>query len=395
MEKDGEVPLLQHDDEEKKDERIGQSSSLFGFREATLAHIGMIFVSLTFSIFNVLAKKVSNNGLDPIIFAFFREVGSSIVLLTVCKVTVGWPRPSTRQDCMQIIACGFTGIYGLQLFYTLGLWNSTSETTAIFQLATPILVVIFAALSGILLPRRPSSGDEKIMESYCLCGMLAVGFESYRLCPDSRANDNECCRSWTKLLGVLLGLFGLACLTGAKKLEASFAGDASAKGDLFLLISDIVGSWWILLLKPLYGRYHPTVLAAYNYTVGAVFMVVTAVVLRHDRHYWHLTTSDIAVLAYAILVCSSFNYAVMTWANKFIEGTVFSLYGGLQPIFTAVLAYFVLGEQPALSNLYGGLLICLGLMLTSYSQSQSGKEEVDQEAIEQQGPGGLTKRTRR
>jgi drug/metabolite transporter (DMT)-like permease len=253
-----------------------------------------------------------------------------------------------------------TGIYGLQLFYTLGLWKSSSETTAIFQLATPILVVIFAAL---------------------------FGFESYRLCPDAHATDNEFYRSWTKLLGVALGLVGLACLIGVKGLKASFAGDASAEGDLYLLISDIVGSWWILLLKPLYGRYHPTVLAAYNYTVGGFFMVVTAIVLRHESHYWHLSSSDMAVLAYAILICSSMNYAIMTWANKYMEGTVFSLYGGLQPIFTAILAYCVLGERPALSNLYGGLLIFLGLMFTSYSQSQAKPPsgESDEQLLDKEG----------
>ena len=36
------------------------------------AHVGMILVSFTFSIWNVLAKKTLGNGADPIIFAFFR-----------------------------------------------------------------------------------------------------------------------------------------------------------------------------------------------------------------------------------------------------------------------------------------------------------------------------------
>ena len=63
-----------------------------------------------------------------------------------------------------------------------------------------------------------------------------------------------------------------------------------------------------------------------------------------------------------------------------MEGTVFALYGGLQPVFTAVLAYFVLGEKPPLSNLYGGALIFAGLLLTSYAQGEEEGVEVLEDA---------------
>ena len=91
------------------------------------------------------------------------------------------------------------------------------------------------------------------------------------------------------------------------------------RADLFLLISDIVGSWWILLLKMLYGRYDPIVLTAYNYTVGGFFMVLTAAAIRHESHYWHITATEAGVLVYAVLICSSLNYAVMTVGSILIS----------------------------------------------------------------------------
>ena len=93
----------------------------------------------------------------------------------------------------------------------------------------------------------------------------------------------------------------------------SLSGDVSTEGDLFLLISDSFGAIWILALKPLvrlplfkhfpqsvtrgadaffawcaaqYKHYHPLVVAAYNYTIGAVGMIITALVLRHRQSYW-------------------------------------------------------------------------------------------------------------
>ena len=70
--------------------------------------------------------------------------------MSACAMTVGTQamRIKTRAHFMQMVLCGVTGIWGLQLFYTLGLWKTTSEKTAVFQLLTPILVAILAACIG-------------------------------------------------------------------------------------------------------------------------------------------------------------------------------------------------------------------------------------------------------
>ena len=290
-------------------------------RISLLANVSMAFVSFTFSIWNVLAKKTLGDGADPIIFSFIRDVGSAIVLITTCGCSVGLPRPESRADALQFLVCGVSGIWGVQLFYTLGLWKSDAEKTAVFQLLTPILVAIMAAV---------------------------IGLEKYTFSPNKgqRWDDWAVRRSYLKVLGIILGLVGLGVLIGPAGLRASFSGGVSAEGDLFLFLSDSFGAVWALALKPLFKRYHPLVVAAYNYAIGAVGMILTVIILRHNSDAWHITRTEALVLIYAVLICSSFNYAIMTWCNQHLEGTLFALYGGLQPVFTAILAWVFLNEKP-------------------------------------------------
>ena len=78
-------------------------------REHVLAHCAMTFVSLGFSIWNVLAQSVTDGGADPLIFAFVREVGAAPLLLIASSAFVGLPRPRSRRDALNILLVGATG----------------------------------------------------------------------------------------------------------------------------------------------------------------------------------------------------------------------------------------------------------------------------------------------
>ena len=176
-------------------------------REHVLAHCAMTFVSLGFSIWNVLAQSVTDGGADPLIFAFVREVGAAPLLLIASSAFVGLPRPRSRRDALNILLVGATGPWGVQLFYILGIANAGAEKTAIFQLLTPVLTVLFAAALG--------------MEKYTLCPPGAhpqVGSKS-----DSKRHAvySDFRRSWVKVIGILLGVGGLLPLVGISNLVGS------------------------------------------------------------------------------------------------------------------------------------------------------------------------------
>ena len=87
-----------------------------------LAHAAMIFVTATFSLWNVLGDVVLKRGIDPIVLATYRELGTALLLglaVSCMRRRAAVPRPDNHQMWL-FAACGWAGVYGLQLFYILG-----------------------------------------------------------------------------------------------------------------------------------------------------------------------------------------------------------------------------------------------------------------------------------
>ena len=166
-----------------------------------LAHAAMIFVTATFSLWNVLGDVVLKRGIDPIVLATYRELGTALLLglaVSCMRRRAAVPRPDNHQMWL-FAACGWAGVYGLQLFYILGLQHTSADTAALFQPLTPVLVVVISAVLGI----------ERL---------------TLRPCGSAMAR-----RGWQKLVGVALACGGCALIVGCKG-GGGGGGDASGGG---------------------------------------------------------------------------------------------------------------------------------------------------------------------
>lgn len=116
-----------------------------------LAHAAMLFVTVAFSFWNVIGNVVTttycpdNDSINcPLVFAFYREVGAAPVLLVVCAASRAFVRLESRRDVIYIVGAG-ASLFGIQLFYILGLaW--TNADVAAFYGPGSIAVVVFLAL---------------------------------------------------------------------------------------------------------------------------------------------------------------------------------------------------------------------------------------------------------
>ena len=137
-----------------------------------LAHLAMLFVTCTFSLWNVLGELVLKRGFDPIVLATYRELGTATLLL-IASVALHRGsssnlkrfRPDMRQAAL-FVACGVGGVYGLQLFYVLGLARTDANTAALFQPLVPVLVLLLSALLGIERLRLRPWGEAAVRRSW-------------------------------------------------------------------------------------------------------------------------------------------------------------------------------------------------------------------------------------
>ena len=265
-----------------------------------LAHLAMLFVTCTFSLWNVLGELVLKRGFDPIVLATYRELGTATLLL-IASVALHRGgsglkrfRPDMRQAAL-FVACGVGGVYGLQLFYVLGLARTDANTAALFQPLVPVLVLLLSALLGI---------------------------ERLRLRPWGEAAVR---RSWQKLAGVVLACGGCLIVVRASN-GGGGGGDGGETGGetvglIFLLVSDLGAATFIVSQKPLLALYSPLLVIAASYTLGAAAMATTAAALLGGGPLssWAVSPPEGGVLAFVIVVCGALDYALMTWANGRLE----------------------------------------------------------------------------
>ena len=106
------------------------------------------------------------------------------------------------------------------------------------------------------------------------------------------------------------------------------------------------------------------------YTAGAVFVLAACTVgfalqpsLLRAPGVVALDAKAGLALAYATVLSSALNYALITWAGQRLEPSTISLWASGQGAFTILLALLAFGSPPSALQLAGGLLIILGLVI--------------------------------
>jgi len=117
-----------------------------------LAHCGLLFVSASFSLWNVAGALFLRRGLDPIVLATYREVGTAMCLTTASiMVRAGrrpeWSWPTVRESFL-LLMCGAFGVFGLQYFFILGLQLASADEAALMQPLTPVIVLFLGVMLG-------------------------------------------------------------------------------------------------------------------------------------------------------------------------------------------------------------------------------------------------------
>lgn len=160
-------------------------------------------------------------------------------------------------------------------------------------------------------------------------------------------------------IGVILSILGLSYLMGR--------GDFSQ----LLVIDHLIGDLLMLIAVGLYAFYGvylqkwklplPLGLMLYVQISFAVLLHLPLVA------YWGLdtlNTSNLAPVLYAALLPSIVAPFVWMIAIQKIGANRSSIFINLAPIFTAIIAYWVLGEAWTQYHTIGGLLVLVGILLT-------------------------------
>ena len=265
-----------------------------------------------------LAAKWALAEFPPLTLAFLRFIIASVGLYLVHRL---WPgrRPIDREDRKVFVLLGFLAVVINQGFFLYGLKFTTPTHAALLYGATPVLVFLFAI---------PLIGERPTL---------------------------------LKKIGVPVTFLGVAVVIIHAGMEWSFK---ALIGDILILCAVAAWALFTVLGKRLVAKYGAVHLTAMSIIFGTILFAPIGLLTftRFDPDV--ITMRGWNSLAYIAIGTSVIAYSVWFWALSRLEATKVSVFNNLQPIFTAIMSFFLLGETIGPRLIVGGILVIVGVVLT-------------------------------
>lgn len=295
---------------------------------------------------NILGQHVVKKpAIDPGIFIICRDVGASITLLVAARLYSGkWSWPDVA-DRFSFVLLGVCNVYFGQYCFVVGIALTDALTGSLWQNTLPVFTLVLSVIAG----------TENL--------------------PLAKRH------SWIRLLGIGFTVAGAAAYS---VLQASSKNNHEANiflGTTFFFFQCLFGSWFFVIQKKLLKKYSSIHVVAWGYAVGGLLMVLVVLpqsLLADNGAGWDALKKPrvLEAVAFVIFISSSLCYGIYGWANKRSTPVFVVAIGPSQIIFTAVLRYFILGQDPSEGAYVGSALVTLGVVFFVAGQLMMEAEQV-------------------
>ncbi len=260
--------------------------------------------------------KLGLADLPPITFAGIRFVIACTILFSLIRIR-RIPLPRARADWILLAS---SGILSFGLNYGLVFWGEqyiTSGLAALLQATLPAFGLVFAHLH---LP-------------------------SERL-------------SWTKIGGVVLGVFGVGVVFSN---QLVVSGRQALAGCVALVLSAMFAAYSNVLVKAFGKHLNPAVLSAGQMLFGLILLLGVGLPLEGNPFRFHWTPIAVIAMLYLAIVGSVIAFLLYYWLVLNMDVTKSMLIALVTPVVAVLLGMLVLDEEFGWRTLAGGAMIILGI----------------------------------
>lgn len=256
------------------------------------AHIALFSVNALYGVNHVIAKGVMPDYLTPSVFIFLRASGATL-LFWIFKIIFVREKVQ-RKDLFLMALCGLFGVAMNQLFFFHGLSLTSPVNTGIIMTINPILVVVlsFFILKEAITLRRS--------------------------------------------VGILIGATGAVLLT----LTAGTGIGDSSLGDFFIFINAASYALYLVLVKPLMGKYKPLTVITYVFSFGFIFVMLYPPTFMElsITNFSRIPMSMVFVIIYVVVGVTFLAYLLTVFGLKHVSPSATSAYIYLQPVLVMLFA---------------------------------------------------------
>jgi drug/metabolite transporter (DMT)-like permease len=295
-------------------------------------HIALIATQIFFASLSVVGKEAMVYLPWPA-FTTLR-IGLSAVLFVLMYAASGFEHVKA-EDKKTLALYGFLGVAANQFLFLAGLTLSKATHATILVTSIPVFSALLAAFLG-----------REVLSAKKGLGILI------------------------SLLGAL-GLVALAALSSGQGLGFQ---STQVIGNLLILTNSFCYSLYLVLSKDLLARYHAITVTAWMFIFGFIEVLcfdLIGILFYPSGLSWALQGIIDAPLSawirvtYVVCISTVTAYGLNSWALRFASMSLVAVYIYVQPLVTAVLAYFMLGESLHPEEIFAAILIIVGVRIVA------------------------------
>ncbi len=267
-----------------------------------------------------LAARASTTALSPMSVAVMRMSLTAVVFLAIIALHPAFrgQRLPPKQDRLRFLFWGFVAGPMNQGFFLAGIERSVASHASLLYALTPVGVYLAS---------------------------IWLGRERW---------------SRRRILGVSVALAGVIALLLDRGLAAALA---PLVGDLLLLCAVVAWVAWTLASRDLARRYSGLQMASWTMLAAGLQAALCAPFLLDLPDVATVPTSAWLSLGYLVAFTSVVAYILWSYALVRAEASRVAVFTNLQPVFTALFAWLILGEPIGWGIVIGGALVILGVRI--------------------------------
>jgi drug/metabolite transporter (DMT)-like permease len=282
---------------------------------------GLLLLTIFFWGVNFSVVKFALAEIPPLAFNGVRFMVASATMFFLARAT-GHRFNFERRHLVYLIGLGLLGNTAYQLFFILGVADTTADNASLILATVPAWVALIGTLAG----------TEKVEP-----------------------------KGW---VGVIIALAGIVLIILGSDRQAQFEfGGATLRGDILILLATLCWSGYTLLTRPMMRYYSSAAVTSFSTLMGTIPLVLLAI-----PSFTVLQWSNISAPAWLALAFSGvfgIALAYFFWNNGVsqIGSARTALYSNLTPPIALFTAWLWLGETLTAQQWGGALLALIGVIL--------------------------------
>ncbi|GFS44550.1 nodulin MtN21 /EamA-like transporter family protein [Actinidia rufa] len=320
--------------------------------------IAMVAIDFAFAIVNILLKKVTDAGMDHLVFITYRQSIGTIFLAPIGYLSERNSRPKlTFGTLCHLFLSAIVGASLTQYFFLLGIQYTSATFSCAFVNMVPVITFMMALPFGLESVNIKGSGGRAKVLGALVCLGGAIILTLYKGMPLFNYSHSQA---------------AIQTMDDVVKLSSAKRKERWTIGSIALVAGTLLWSSWFLLQSKIVKRYPCQYSST---TIMSFFAAVQSATLglSVDRNLsaWVLKGKmEIFSVMYAGIVGSGLCYVGMSWCVR-KRGPLFTAaFSPLVQIMAAMFDIPILHEQLHLGSLLGSIIVIAGLYILLWGKNK-------------------------